>query len=132
MAKRVGLDGLADAITEVLEEYETEMERGTKEAVQKVAKAGVKALRQTSPKRANGGGYAKGWTADVTDGRLHAEAKIYNAAKPGLPHLLEKGHVTRNGTGRTFNPTPAHVHIAPVEAQISEEFEHMIEEVIEG
>ena len=129
MAKRVGLEGLADAIAEVLEEYETEVERGTKEAVQKVAKAGVKALRQTSPKKT--GKYAKGWKADVTEGRLKAEATIYNAAKPGLPHLLEHGHVTKNGTGRTFAPTPAKEHIEPVETQINEAFERDIVEVIQ-
>lgn len=129
MAKRVGLEGLADAIAEVLEEYETEVERGTKEAVQKVAKAGVKTLKATSPKKT--GGYAKGWTAEVKEGRLGAEAKIYNAAKPGLPHLLEHGHVTKNGTGRTFAPTPAKEHIEPVETEISEAFENMIREVIQ-
>lgn len=128
MAKRVGLEGLADAISDVLEEYQTEIERGTKEAVQKVAKAGVKALKDTSP---GSGDYAKGWTSQVKEGRLGAEATIYNAAKPGLVHLLEHGHVTRNGTGRTFRPTPAHVHVAPVEEAVIVDFEKAIVEVIE-
>lgn len=129
MAKRVGLDGLADAIADVLDEYQTEIARGTKEAVQKVAKAGVKALKATSPQQT--GSYAKGWTSEVKEGRLGAEATIYNAAKPGLVHLLEHGHVTRNGTGRTFRPTPAHVHVAPVEEQLIADFEKAIVEVIE-
>ena len=128
-SRKVGLDGLADAIADVLEEYQTEIARGTKEAVQQVAKAGVKALKATSPQKT--GGYAKGWTAEVKDGRLGAEATIYNAAKPGLVHLLEHGHVTRNGTGRQFSPTPAEVHVAPVEEKLIADFKKAIVEVIE-
>ena len=129
-SRRVGLDGLADAISAVLEEYRTEVERGTKEAVREVAKAGVTALKQTSPK--NTGKYAKGWTSKVEEGRLGAEAVIYNAAKPGLAHLLEKSHVMRNGTGRTFGMSTPHVHIEPVEQMLNEDFENRIRVVIEG
>ena len=127
-SRRVGIDGLAEAIAGVLEEYQTEIERGTKEAVQKVAKAGVKALKDTSP---GSGGYAKGWTSTIQEGRLFSSATIHNKEKPGLVHLLEHGHVTRNGTGRTFNPTPAHVHVAPVEEALIADFEKAIVEVIE-
>lgn len=128
MAKAIGLDGLAEAISEILEEYQTEVQRGTKECVQKVAKAGVKALKDTSPKRT--GGYAAGWAAKIEEDRMGATATIYNADKPGLVHLLEHGHVTRNGTGRTFRPTPAHVHVKPVEEKLNEDFEKQIEVVI--
>ena len=131
-SRRVGLDGLADAIAAVLEEYRTEVERGTKEAVREVANAGVKALRETSPRSKNGGDYAKGWTSKVEEGRLGAEAVIYNAAKPGLAHLLEKSHVMRNGTGRTFGMSTPHVHIEPVEQMLNEDFENRIRVVIEG
>ena len=128
MAKAVGLDGLAEALTEILEEYQTEVERGVRECVQRVAKAGVKALKETSPRQT--GEYAAGWTSEVKEGRLGATATIYNKDKPGLVHLLEHGHVTRNGTGRTFSRTPAHIHVAPVEDEIAREFEKQIEVVI--
>lgn len=130
MARAVGLDGLAEAISEILEEYQTDVQRGTKECVQKVAKAGVKALKQTSPRQT--GEYAAGWTSEVKEGRLGATATLYNQDKPGLVHLLEHGHVTRNGTERTFNRTPAHVHVKPVEEQLMADFEQQIEVVIGG
>ena len=38
--------------------------------------------------------------------------------------------MTRNGTGRTFSRTPAHIHVAPVEDEIAREFEKQIEVVI--
>ena len=128
MARAVGLEGLSDAIAEILQEYATEAERGTKECVQKAAKAGVKALKETSPKQS--GNYASGWTSKVEEGRFGANAIIYNSKKPGLAHLLEHGHVTRNGTGRTFRPTPAHVHIKPVEDQLVADFENQIKVVL--
>ena len=128
MATRVGLDGLADAVEEILAEYADEVARGTKECVEKAGKAGAKALRETSPKKT--GEYAKGWTSKVDDSRTGATATIYNAAKPGLPHLLEHSHPMRNGTGRTFGTSRAIVHIEPVETQINEAFEREIVEVI--
>lgn len=129
MAKRTGLDGLADAIEEILSEYSDEIARGTKKCVQKAAKAGVKALKETSPRRS--GGYAKGWTSKVEEKRTGATATIYNAEKPGLPHLLEHSHPMRNGTGRTFGMSEPIVHIEPVETQINEAFERDIVEVIQ-
>ena len=46
--------------------------------------------------------------------RLGAEAVIYSRI-PGLPHLLEHGHATRNG-GRKGQ----RVHISPVTDKINE------------
>lgn len=130
MAKAVGLDGLAAAVEEILAEYQTEVERGTKECVQRVAKAGVQALKDVSPRLT--GEYAGGWTSEIKDGRMGATATLYNGKKAGLVHLLEHGHVTRNGTGRTFRRTPAHVHVKPVEEQLMADFEQQIEVVISG
>ena len=48
---------------------------------------------------------------------------IYNADQPGLTHLLENGHVSRNGTGRTFDPVKAYPHIAPVQKILGEQLE---------
>jgi len=61
----------------------------------------------------------------VEKGRLSTTVTIYND-HPALPHLLEYGHVTRNGTGRTYAPTPAHAHIAPVEKELVETFEREV------
>lgn len=128
MAKSIGLDGLAEAVAEILEEYQTEIDRGTKECVQRVAKAGVKALQEVSPVRT--GEYASGLASEIKEGRMGATATLYNAKKAGLVHLLEHGHVTRNGTGRTFGRTPAHVHVKPVEEQLMADFQEQIEVVI--
>lgn len=127
MSNTISIDGLEDALHEILEEYTDEIARGTKECVQKVARAGVKALKAGSPKRT--GEYAKGWSSNIKNGRLNAKATIYNK-KPGLPHLLEYGHVQRDGTGRDLGQTKGKAHIKPVEEQLVKDFENAVEEMI--
>lgn len=111
-------------IQKILEQYVDEVERTSAECVKKVAQKGAKALRSASPRQS--GQYASGWSTKTEISRTDAVSIIYNKAKPGLPHLLEHGHVTRNGTGRTFGRTPAHEHIAPIETEIIEEFERTL------
>lgn len=123
MAK-VPADKLHDEIMKILGEYVDDVDRKSDACVRKVAQKGRLALRKASPKQE--GEYAKGWSYRVTRKRLDTTAVIYNGAKPGLPHLLEYGHATRNGTGRTYPPTPAHPHIAPIEEQIDKEFNRSI------
>lgn len=127
MPRRVTLDGLAAAIQDVLDEYGKDVAARTEEVVKKVAKAGAQAVATSARDNLGGTGvYASGWTSRVEVGRLQVTGVIYNKDRPGLAHLLEHGHVTRNGTGRTFRPTPAHVHIAPIEEKIAEDFEKAV------
>lgn len=128
MAKKVPLDRLATELAEILQDYDGDVTEGTAEAVQKAAKTAQQALRSTSPKGATGD-YARSWRVEVEKSRMATSATVYST-KPGLPHLLEFGHVSRNGTGRTFGAVPAHPHIEPVEKQVVEDFEKAIREVI--
>ena len=125
----VGVDQLHSAIMNVLEEYSEEVERKSGECVRKIAQQGAKTLRNVSPRKS--GDYASGWTYKVKEKRLGAEGVIHNKNSPGLAHLLEYGHATRNGTGRIFDDTPAHPHIKKVEEQIIEDFEKSIKVAIE-
>lgn len=45
MARKVGIDGLQDALEKILEEYGEEIEQKNEEVVQKVGRKGAKALR---------------------------------------------------------------------------------------
>lgn len=87
-----------------------------KEVGQQVAKEGAKRLQGNSPKK--GGIYAKGWGVTPKLGTKKASFTIHNKKKPGLSHLLEKGHALSNG-GRS----KAIVHIQPVEEWCNTEFE---------
>ena len=103
----------------ILDEYEHVASEVVEKAARTSARSAVNKLKNTSPRKT--GEYASGW-ASKKQGHGYV---VYNRKAPGLTHLLEKGHVTRNKYG-TYGRTPAHVHIAPVEAEAVEEFEQNI------
>ena len=91
---------LHNDIMKILDDYVDDVERKSTECVEKVAQKGAKALRNSSPRHT--GKYASGWTVKTENTRTGTMATIYNGKTPGLPHLLEHGHVIRNGTGRSY------------------------------
>lgn len=127
MAKKMGINGLSDAINKILADYAEEITESMDEIVPKVARAGVKALKQNSSAFAvhrEKDPYKNSWKTKIERGRLQTSATIYSTL-PGLPHLLEFGHANRGG-GRTAG----RVHIEPVEKQIIEDFEKEVEKAI--
>ena len=121
-SKKVTLENLADAISDILEDYAGEITEEIPEITEKVGKVGVQALRNDSRANFKGTGrYAKGWNKQVERKRLWTDVTIYNKTLPGLPHLLEHGHAKRGG-GRT----PGKVHIAPVEEKLVQNYEKEI------
>lgn len=100
---------LAGEIMKCLQEYTDEVVEALEKTTKELADEAVKTLKQTSPKKS--GKYAKSWTQTKQGGKRIVHNRRYQ-----LPHLLEKGHVKRNG-GRVA----ARVHIAPVEQRISKE-----------
>lgn len=113
-------------ITKVLDEYTDEVVKVTNKAIQKVSRQAVQKLKGSSPRRT--GEYASGWTSKVVEtsyGGIQVRT-IYNAKKPGLTQLLEKGHVIKNKKG-TWGRTSAHVHIKPVEEWANNALEAEIE-----
>ena len=128
MAKKTPLDKMADAIAGILDEYSENLQDNLVTVTEQVAKKGAQALNRQSKAEFGSGEYSRGWKVE-TEGKNHRQlvfsSTIYNE-HPGLPHLLEHGHVTRNGTGRTFPPTPAHEHIKPVEEELIETYEREV------
>lgn len=61
--------------------------------------------------------YMKGFKSHSQKGAMNVEAEVGNSAKPGLVHLLEKGHLTL--TGRRTNAYP---HMAPAFDAMQEDF----------
>lgn len=99
----------------ILKEFQKDTERATDTAAKKAAQQTAATLRSTSPKEPAGGEYARGWGYKSTKGfGGSVETVVYNKTKPGLAHLLEHGHVTKNQHG-TYRRTPAHKHIDDAE-----------------
>lgn len=104
----------------MLDEYDENVQDLVDEIGKQVAKESAKQLQATSPRKT--GEYANGWKSRKTPyGYV-----VYNASKPRLTHLLEKGHLIRNKYG-TFGRAPKFVHIKPVEEWANKEFQSRIE-----
>lgn len=120
--RRVKADQLGAAIEDILKEYGEEVEFNLREVTKRVGKKGAQTLRNESKDTfPNGTGeYAKGWTSTEVKYPHYESVYIHNKI-PGLPHLLEHGHVLKRG-GRQVGFVEGREHIAPVEEQIAETF----------
>lgn len=117
--QKTPLDKLDKAIMKILTDYADEISENADEVTVKMGRKGAAALRQESAADFGGTGrYAKGWTVQVDRHRLYTDVIIYNRT-PGLPHLLEHGHLMRNG--RRW--TPPKQHIEPIEQKLVTEYE---------
>ena len=122
MAKKVRAEELGEAVKQILNSYGTDVKKNLDVITKEVTQKGVQALRtesaetfNTTKKRKKK--YARTWTSTFTTNVLSAQGIIYNT-QAGLPHLLENGHVSRNGTGRSFGRVEGREHIAKVEREI--------------
>ncbi len=113
-------------INDILDGYCDDIESLVKTEVEKIAKEGVKELKSTSPinkrRRKKKGSYAKGWKIKKENKRGEVHFIIHNATNYQLTHLLENGHLNRDGS-----KTKAIVHIAPVAEKITNEFVKRVE-----
>ena len=117
MPSTISPDSLASSMARIVKSYAAEERKDAGEAVKKTARKTVQRLKKTSPKKK--GGYSKGWRSKVEEGiGAGSTAVIYNAKKPGLTHLLEKGYEKRDGGFVRGIP-----HIEPAFRQAAEELE---------
>ena len=126
MAQKVRIDGLTDAILENIKEFNNLTEAEFEETARIVAKEGSKKLRATSPKGSGSrkGHYADGWSVTYErKGNGKFAFIVHNRKKPGLTHLLERGHQLWQGGRARAIP-----HIKPVEEWCNEEFERRVKE----
>lgn len=128
MAQTISIDDLANAVLEELKEYRDVTEDDLEKIARAVAREGAKKLKTNSPRGKGNGGpkghYADGWSVKYIRG-MNGKFTfvVHNKNKPGLTHLLEKGHQLRQGGRARAIP-----HIKPVEEWCNEEFERRVKE----
>ena len=121
----VSVDRLAAEIAKGLADYSQDVVEKVNVSSDKVGKAAVKQLKQTSPKRH--GKYAKSWTMKTEPEVGQPHKRIIHAKAPHyrLVHLLEHGHA-KVGGGRVEGIP----HIRPAEEMVIREFMSEVEEAI--
>lgn len=122
----IKIDALGAEIAKMMEEYAAEAAGDVKAEAKAVAKEAVKELKTTSPEGPGSkkGHYKDGWASKVeSENAVSIGIRVYNRKKPGLTHLLEKGHAKRGG-GRVEGIQ----HIGPAEQSAVEEYEKRLKE----
>jgi len=121
----IDIDQLAAEIAKGLADYSQEVVEKVNVSSEKVGKAAVKRLKESSPKRY--GKYAKSWTVKTEPEVGQPHKRIVHVKPPHhrLTHLLEHGHA-KVGGGRVEGKP----HIRPVEEQVIKDFVQEVEEAI--
>ena len=120
----ISIDDMAKELAAGLQEYSQEVADGIKSLSDELAEKGVAELKSTSPERT--GRYKKGWTRTTRyESKSAKRNEIHNKTAYQLTHLLEKGHVGRNG-----QRVRAIEHIQPVEEELKTEFETRVMELL--
>lgn len=115
MIVKVRPEDLPEVLVEQLQDYANgELRQKVNEAVKETAKTGAKMLKQSTDYNDRTGEYRKGWNAKLRRGKYTSvtmtEEYSVNNRKYQITHLLEKGHVGRNG-----ERVKPYEHIGPVE-----------------
>lgn len=126
--KNVKPSDLAAAVLKEMENYTEEVTAAIETATKKILKESRADVSAKSPKRT--GAYSKDWAVQYIKGKNFIEGRVYNRDHYQLTHLLENGHVIKNGTGRTFGRVAAREHIGPVNDRAQQELEEAIKEAI--
>ena len=118
MVVKVKPEQLGEAIRGQLETYSAEITKNINENVKEVADTTAETLKKGGAYKERTGKYTPDWSVtarkavSTTQGEQYS---VHNRKHYQLTHLLEKGHVTRNGSR-----TRAFEHILPAE-QAAEE-----------
>lgn len=95
-------DGLTVELERTLSEYCEEENEKLRKCMKKAALNCKADLKNTTPRQKADSSWthlADGWRIKKQERRGTCKYTIYNATKPGLTHLLEKGHLVRNQFG---------------------------------
>ena len=130
--KRIRPIDLTPTVQKLLAEYGEEVYKVMDDCVDDVAHEAEERLHSVdhfAPGRNPSGAYSKSWAVDKEPaGRLAVKKVVHNEEHARLTHLLEKGHVLRNGTHRVLGHVKAYPHIAPVNEWANEALENKVKQ----
>lgn len=134
--KKVQLIDLSAAIEQLMKEYGEDVYEVVGESVEEVTDQATDKLKAVNHWANEGSGeYAGSWVNnDKLKSRIHRTKVVHNQEHYRLTHLLEKGHVVRNGTNRNNGKkrTGKYPHIAPVNDWAGEELPKVFKKKVES
>lgn len=123
MGSHVSLGEWVTLADKIVLDYSDQLNDNVKKAVRKSIRTVKESAQEGSPK-CHEDGYQSGWKTTVKEGKNGIHAECGNKLKPGLVHLLEKGHNTLNGKRVAARP-----HLAPAAEEGFKELEDLLKEV---
>ena len=121
----VSIDDLGVEITQAIQRYTEEVQKAIEEEIDSTTDKVKDEIKAKSPKLT--GSYKKGWSVKKESGNGTITRTIYNKTDYQLTHLLEHGHVNRDGTR-----THGKAHIGPAWDKYGSELNKRIEQIIEN
>lgn len=122
---------MADSILDVkdlLNEYSEDIQEGIDKTAQEISKQAANELKNhRGTYTVRTGKYNKGWRVNTKKSRGSINCTVHNGTDWQLTHLLENGHLKRNG-GRT----KAFEHIKPVEQKAINQYQQDVEKLIKN
>jgi len=122
----IELEAFSQAVKEICNGYASkDVQEAIEKSLNEAAKVAKKEVQAKAPKRT--GKYSKSWKTTKSKSRLSQNVIIHSKDQYQLTHLLEYGHVTRNGgRSRAFS------HVEPANETAQNEFLRLLRRELEG
>lgn len=121
----ISIDDFSRILTEKCQEYTEDVKKEVEKGFREIGSQAKSEVKEASP--SDTGAYKKGWIVSITkDGKGTIDVIVHNK-KYRITHLLENGHLIKNGTGRVYEKTvPPIPHIADVQKHAEEMAEELL------
>lgn len=130
-ANTIKIDQLAQSIAAELAGYSQQVTDALKAEIRAAAQECKAQIQLNSPSRT--GKYKRGWAVKTAyESEEDLRVLVYNRSEPTLTHLLENGHVIKNGTGRVYGRVQAQPHIAQAEQAAAQRLEKKARVIVKG
>lgn len=118
MSIKCTTNSLDRALMDVLEEYDDYVNSVSPQAVRRVANKCRRTIRAAASAKFGGSGdYANSWSTKVTEKNPHEFQITVYSKMPGLPHLLEFGHIKKTPSGQVRGRVSGRTHIKSAEVE---------------
>lgn len=122
----IDIDDFSRILTEKCQEYTEDIKKEVEKGFRKIGNQAKKEVIESSP--SDTGAYKKGWIMYVIKDGGTINVTIHNK-KYHITHLLENGHLIKNGTGRVYGKVSPYPHIKKVQEHANEMSEELLKDL---